>query len=177
LCPADGTVAVPDGVGIDLGGIGKGLAGDIVVAELLDAGADGACVNLGGDLRAAGRPPAGDDWVISVEHPRDHSIEVARVAIVEGAVATSYADGRRWHRGGEVLRHIVDPATGTSVEPRCAVTVIAGEGWWAEVLATSATVEGGTNMTSLVTGLGGEAMSVRADGTIEYSAGFAAFSV
>ena len=60
-------VRLPSGVGFDPGGIGKGLAADLVVAETRAAGAAGACVNLGGDLRGKtlgivglGHPPLVD---------------------------------------------------------------------------------------------------------------------
>ncbi len=43
-------VRLPEGVGFDPGGIGKGLAADIVGEELADR-VDGICVNIGGDLR------------------------------------------------------------------------------------------------------------------------------
>ena len=51
LDPVVRTVAVPRDVAIDLGGIGKGYAADLVSRELR-ADADGVLVNLGGDLRA-----------------------------------------------------------------------------------------------------------------------------
>ncbi len=54
--PIVGAVTLPSGVELDLGGIGKGLAADLVVDELLAAGAAGACVNVGGDLRARRAP-------------------------------------------------------------------------------------------------------------------------
>ena len=50
-----GTVRIPDGVGFDPGGIGKGLAADLVAEELVELGAAGVCVNVGGDVRVAGR--------------------------------------------------------------------------------------------------------------------------
>ncbi|HVW31448.1 MAG TPA: FAD:protein FMN transferase, partial [Acidimicrobiia bacterium] len=62
-------VRLPPGLGFDPGGIGKGLAADLVVAEALHAGATGVCVNLGGDLRVAGEPPSGDSWTVAVDHP------------------------------------------------------------------------------------------------------------
>ncbi len=73
-------VKLPRGVMIDPGGIGKGLACDIVVRELLTAGAEGAMVNLGGDVRAAGRPPEGDGWTILVEDPFDPAKDSAGFA-------------------------------------------------------------------------------------------------
>src|SRR5262249_11297892 len=64
-----GTVTLPPGTGFDPGGIGKGLAADLVCAELLAEGAAGACVNLGGDVRVAGVSPDGSAWTVAVEHP------------------------------------------------------------------------------------------------------------
>ena len=51
------TVTAPAGVALDPGGIGKGLAADLVVTQLLAAGASGALVDIGGDLACAGTPP------------------------------------------------------------------------------------------------------------------------
>lgn len=173
--PATRLVTAPAGVLIDLGGIGKGLAADIVATQLRAAGAAGVCVNLGGDVRVTGTPPESDAWVVAVEDPSDRNAEVALVAIAEGAVATSNADGRTWRSGTTVTRHVVDPATGRSVEPVGAVTVIAGECWWAEVLATAATVVGAPEMNSLVPALGGEFLHVARSGTASRSPGFAAY--
>ena len=75
-----GTVRLPVGTGFDPGGIGKGLAADIVVDELLADGAEGVCVNLGGDIRVEGAGPTGDAWTIAVEHP-DRAWPVAHVGI------------------------------------------------------------------------------------------------
>ena len=54
--PIVGTVWLGPEVQVDQGGIGKGLAADLVVDLLLAEGALGALVNVGGDLRAASRP-------------------------------------------------------------------------------------------------------------------------
>src|SRR4029078_51858 len=51
-------VRLPAGTGFDPGGIGKGLAADIVVDEIRADGADGVCVNPGGDVRVDGPSPA-----------------------------------------------------------------------------------------------------------------------
>jgi FAD:protein FMN transferase len=130
------SVRVPAGVRVDVGGIGKGVAADMVVEELLDRGARGACVNVGGDLRAAGRGPTPDGWIVAVADPFYRERQVMRVALDDGAVATSSRIGRRWWRAGRPIHHIVHPATGRSVESRvAATTVIAGRAAAAEVLA------------------------------------------
>ncbi len=151
LDPADHTVTLPLGVTIDPGGIGKGLAADIVVRELRAAGADGAMVNLGGDVRVVGRSPEGIGWTVSVEDPFDESSELTRVHLVDGAVATSSRLLRRWRRNGADVHHLIDPATGGSMDGDvAAVTVVAGEAWWAEIMAKAAFAAGPAGAASVL---------------------------
>jgi thiamine biosynthesis lipoprotein len=63
---AGGTVTVPTGMRLDLGGIGKGRAADLTATLLAEAGALGAVVDLGGDVRTIGVAPEADQWVITV---------------------------------------------------------------------------------------------------------------
>jgi thiamine biosynthesis lipoprotein len=139
-----GTITLPRETGFDPGGIGKGLAADLVSRELCDAGAAGALVSLGGDLRVRGRSPRGDqDWRIAVEDPDDASTIVAELDIVDGGVATTSTTSRTWTRGGRSVHHVIDPRTGapTSSSVR-AVTVAAADAWSAEVFAKAALVAG-----------------------------------
>ena len=54
----ESSVRLPPGVTLDPGGIGKGLAADLVATELVRRGAIRAMVNLGGDLRMVDAVPA-----------------------------------------------------------------------------------------------------------------------
>jgi FAD:protein FMN transferase len=141
-----GTVALPSGVCLDLGGIGKGYAADQVVHELRAAGAEGACVNLGGDVRVSGRPPGPAGWSVGVTDPlgdADPPEDVAVLVLGEGAVATSSRTRRRWRRGAQEMHHLIDPRTGEPARTGlAAVTVVAAEAHWAEVFAKSALVLG-----------------------------------
>ncbi len=139
------TVELPRGVGIDPGAIGKGLAADIIAAELMGAGAAGFLVNLGGDLAFAGVVPDGSVWSIAVEderRPIDDPTRILRVlefpAGVEAVgVATSTTLKRRWAQGRR--HHVIDPRTGSmSTSDLVQVTVVASEAWRAEVIATTA---------------------------------------
>jgi thiamine biosynthesis lipoprotein len=92
------SVTLPIGTQIDLGGIGKGLAADLVVDELLDAGASGACVNIGGDLRVRGTAPGSDGWIVGVEHLPDLRIALADggvVPVTPSTICSIPASGRR----------------------------------------------------------------------------------
>src|SRR3954447_16916959 len=132
---AGNTVRLPDGVGFDPGGIGKGVAAALVVDEVLAAGADGVCVNLGGDLRVAGESPVGA-WTVALEHAWSHG-PVALLGLRSGAMATSTTLHRRWTvEGGESRHHLIDPSTGEpSTTDITQATVIADEAWVAEVMA------------------------------------------
>lgn len=154
-------VAAPIGLCLDPGGIGKGLAADLVVSRLLDAGADGASVSIGGDVCVGGAAPQPGGWLVGVANPDDESVEVAQLAMLAGGVATSGTFRRRWQaEDGEVVHHLLDPATGRSTHhPReiVAVTVIAGSASWAEVWTKAAMVRGATSLPALdELGLGGQ---------------------
>ena len=120
------TVLVPAGVALDLGGIGKGAAADLVSDELEDTpGIEGGCVNLGGDLRVWGEAPAGVGWPVGVDGPTAAGDHV--IGLHEGAVATSSTARRAWlGLDGSRAHHIIDPRTGRPAETDVAqVTVIA----------------------------------------------------
>jgi thiamine biosynthesis lipoprotein len=136
-------VSIPAGAGIDPGGIGKGLAADMVVTELLDRGAAGALIGIGGDIAAAGTPPGPDGWRVAVEHPLDRSRTLATVLLNAGGAATSSTQTRTWVTDGELRHHVIDPATGDcATTDLAAVTVFARAGWEAEAHATAALLAG-----------------------------------
>jgi FAD:protein FMN transferase len=137
--PATSAVVVPAGVGIDPGGIGKGLAADMVVTELLAGGTGGALVSVGGDLAADGTPPTPAGWYVAVEHPHDSARDLMALALEVGGVATSSTLSRSWTQDGSRRHHVIDPVTQTcATTDLAAVTVIARAGWEAEVHATAA---------------------------------------
>jgi thiamine biosynthesis lipoprotein len=137
--PAADVVRLPPGVHLDPGGIGKGLAADLVVLDLLAEGAPGACVSVGGDLRVAGAPPERDCWSVSIADPRHAGRELVRIDLTSGGVATSSRLRRRWWRSGVEYHHVVDPRTGRpATSAAVAATAVADEASLAEVRATEA---------------------------------------
>ncbi len=137
------TVALPAGTGLDLGGIGKGAAADRIARGLVARGVEGACVALGGDVRAAGAVPDGVPWPIPVEDPFDEDATLLTVPLRDAAVVTSTRLIHRWVHQGVDAHHIVDPATGQpAARGVAAVVVSAPEAWWAESLAKAALVAG-----------------------------------
>ncbi len=132
-----GTVMLPIGTGFDPGGIGKGLAADIIVDELMAAGAGGAMVNLGGDLRVAGNAPTADGWVVEISEPSVQQEVIGVAAMVDGGLATSTTRRRVWEVDGVAQHHVIDPRVGRPVVSQAQLaTVISGRAWWSEVVAT-----------------------------------------
>lgn len=138
-----GMIRLPTRTHLDPGGLGKGLAADVVVEELLDDGARGALVNVGGDLRVAGEPPESDEWRIRVEHPTNREQTVGMVALIGGGIATTSRIHKQWSIGDRSVHHVLDPSTGEpAARPWAAVTVVASSGWRAEALAKLAFLDG-----------------------------------
>jgi thiamine biosynthesis lipoprotein len=165
---------LPACVGFDPGGIGKGLAADIVCAELIELGAAGALVNAGGDLRAIGEGPEGGGWTIGINHPR-RPAAVALVGIADGAIATSATLLRSWRMGARMHHHLIDPATGRPAETAVEfASVVAGEAWLAEVWVKALLV-GGRHSLAALTESGLSGLIVETSGRVEASAGFEAY--
>lgn len=142
-------VRLPVGTRIDLGGVGKGLAADLVARGIVDRGARSALVGLGGDLRARGEPiPRNRDgeqrgWDVPVADPFDERRVAFRFPLTDGALVTSTTRVRRWIRGGTEYHHIVDPATGDPSRTGIAAVVAAArDAWWAEGIAKAIIVGG-----------------------------------
>jgi FAD:protein FMN transferase len=181
------TVTLPAGTGFDPGGIGKGLAADLVAAEAMADGAEGVCVNLGGDVRVTGnapgrrqRPqaePRRQAWTVAVEHA--HFDEpIATLAVEDGAVATSTTLRRRWVTDGEPRHHLIDVVTGLPSDSDLElVTVVAARAWAAEVLAKAVLFRGSEHPFDVLGGTGAEGLVVDNTGRIQTSPGFEAFVV
>lgn len=144
------TISVPAGVGLDPGGLGKGLAADLVAEALMDWGAEGALVNLGGDLRCTGRGPGIGSWVVAVPGPDAGDCGAGGtpgdtiLELSDGGVATSTSLRRRWRTSSGVAHHLIDPTTGRSASRAArSVTVLAATGCDAEILATAIAADGG----------------------------------
>jgi thiamine biosynthesis lipoprotein len=168
-------VQLAPGTGFDPGGIGKGLAADIVCAELIAAGADGACVNIGGDVRVAGAGPDGDAWTIAIELPGSAE-PLARIGLADGAVATSTTLRRRWQTGGLDRHHLIDPRTGLPSDTDVTTAaVIAAEAWLAEILAKAVLLAGSEHPFDTLGGTCSQGIAVDRDGRVQATAGVVDF--
>ena len=131
---SENTVTLPKGTTIDPGGIGKGLAADLVCEVALAHGAWGVMAEIAGDVRVAGEAPDGVAWRIGVEDPFIAGSHTDVVRVPNGGVVTSSQRKRRLGDSGE-KHHLINPATRDSAQTDVqTVTVIAMTAATAETL-------------------------------------------
>ena len=132
---------------LDLCGIAKGRALDRALELAEDLGFANLLLDLGGELGALGRHPAGRDWQVAVEHPVPGQPAPAILRLPAGmAVATSGLSAQSYRLGGRIWSHIVDPATASPVQGHLrAVTVLAADAMTADGWATALFAAGDVN--------------------------------
>jgi FAD:protein FMN transferase len=135
-------LTLPEGMEIDLGGLGKEYAVDRVYG-LIAAQFHGALlVNFGGDLRASRAPPAGP-WRVGVERPGAAGDARLLLEVGAGALATSGTTHRHFTVDGVRYGHILDPRTGYPVQGApLSVTVAAATCSEAGTFSTLAMLQG-----------------------------------
>ncbi|MFN0029244.1 MAG: FAD:protein FMN transferase [Acidimicrobiales bacterium] len=159
------SVRLPPGVRVDLGGIGKGLAADVVAQELLTRGAPSVLVSMGGDLAMAGAAPSGG-YPVPVLDPFDTERVLFTHALFEGALVTSTTRIRRWRAEDTPAHHLIDPRTGCpATHGLAAVFVAAPSCAQAEVLAKSVLVSGDVRL-PMAMGAGTSGWTVDDDGQL-----------
>ena len=121
------TVSRPPGVALDSGGLGKGLAADLVAARL--RGLPSFAIECLGDVRAGGAERA-----LRVASPWSDEI-LAELPLTDGAAATSGVTRRGWH--------LIDPSTGRPARTGIVqATALAPTALEAEVRAKAALLAG-----------------------------------
>jgi thiamine biosynthesis lipoprotein len=166
LYPELPAVVIPSGTRFDPGGIGKGLAADLVCEELIARGAATVMVDLGGDLRVAGRPWCGDRWTVELAAPQDRDATMGSLTLAgDGAVATSSVLSKRWRSGADAMHHLLDPSTGQpSTTDLLTASVTAPSAWQAEVAAKVGLLAGSLGFAALMERLGLHGVAVTRDG-------------
>ncbi len=132
------------GESVDLGGIGKGFAGDKILEVYKAYGITSAYSNLGGNVVTLGTKPDGSPWHIGIQHPREEIQLIGMVAVENQSVVTS-GDYQRYFLDGQGkhYHHILDPKTGYPAESGLiSVTIVAVPSVAADALSTIIFVAG-----------------------------------
>jgi thiamine biosynthesis lipoprotein len=159
-----GAIRRPPGLKIDSGGIGKGLAADLVAQRL--AGYARYVIDCGGDVRVGGKSPGSEPIELEIRHPLSGAA-AERFTLERGAVATSGLDARLWRLpDGNHAHHLIDPASG---EPAWTGLICASAraptALEADVLAKAALLSGAEGANEFLTEHGG--LVIRDDGSVE----------
>jgi thiamine biosynthesis lipoprotein len=128
----------------DLSAIAKGYAVDRVHRALTDLGLVDFMVEIGGEVRTAGRNAEGSVWRIGVERPQSGQRGIwSAVELEDLAMATS-GDYRNYYEvDGVRLSHMIDPRTGRPITHNLAsASVIHPSCMTADALATALSVLG-----------------------------------
>ena len=141
---------------------------------------DGAQLDLGGDVGLLGAKPDGSDWRVAVKDPADPSKFLGVLTAADTFVVTSGIYERGFEENGVRYHHIIDPKTGKPAESGLvSVTVVCGDGAWADALSTACFVLGEAGSLALRDTLAAEKnlrielILVTDDGHVRYTAGLA----
>ena len=144
---------------LDLGGIAKGFAIDLLMHRL--SAFPNRCLNAGGDVRSHGHNADGGPWRIGIRDPSDASRLVAHVDLTDGAVCTSAVGGRSGRGRGE---HLMAP-DGHGIGPSpLSVSVLASTAVVADGLSTAAFIVGPEAAHDLLCEEGASALFLLPDG-------------
>lgn len=97
---------------IDLGGIAKGYAADILTDLLKEHNVSSAMINLGGNIYMLGNKPNGTDWRIGIQDPNDTKGSVGNLLVKNKSIVTSGTYQRYLEVDGKIYHHILNPKTG-----------------------------------------------------------------
>jgi len=154
------TVTLPrDGMGIDLGGIAKGYAGDRVREILKEHGVRSAIADLGGNIVTVGKNGK-RPWRIGLQDPKGaRGTSFADISIEDSCVVTSGGYERYFEKDGKTYHHIIDPNIGKNPDNGIlSVTIIAQDGTLADALSTAVFVAGKDRGIDIAERLGVEAV-------------------
>ena len=151
------SVSVPSGMALDAGGIGKGLAADLMSDYAMQLGAMGVAVFAGGDVAVKGMSADASGWQVDIRDPEAGDHAIASVSLSRGGLATSSPMG--WQKAN--AHHIIDPRTHKSSDSDVLqATVIAQNAAQAETLAKMCVILGTQAGISRIDSLGAAALIV-----------------
>jgi thiamine biosynthesis lipoprotein len=157
----DGKVSLPRGMTLDAGGIGKGLAADLILQFALEQGVEAACINLGGDMAINTGDSVG--WDVEIISPIHHGVVLDTVRISVGGVATSSLFARQRTSAG-ITSHLFNNSSAHDTQHTVGATVIANSAAWSEAWTKYAILSNPAQAINTLTSTGLAGMLVSADG-------------
>ncbi len=173
----DGGVTLLEGMSLDLGAVGKGLACDRIAALLEEKEVYGAVISVGGSILTYGKKPDGTPWQVGIINPENTSSMIGILSL-EGqwCVSTSGDYERYVIVDGVKYHHILNPATGYPADSGIrSVTVLCKSGVLSDALSTACFVLGVEEGMELAKSYGAEVLFVDEEGMITMTDGMKDF--
>ena len=129
---------------VDLSGIAKGHAADLVGEQLEAAGVHDYLVGIGGEMRARGLSEKGKPWRVGIETPTPGIRRVLfEIELQNFSLSTSGDYRNFFDQGTTRYCHEIDPTTGRPADHAPAsVSVVHSSGMYADAIATALMVLG-----------------------------------
>ena len=167
------SVVVPSGVALDAGGIGKGLAADLMSDYAMQLGAMGVAIFAGGDVAVKGMAVDAAGWRVNISDPNNVDTYIDSALLSRGGLATSSPMG--WKNAD--AHHIIDPRSHKSSDSDVfQATVIAQNASQAETLAKMCVILGSQAGISRIDSLGAAALIVDNTNQVHTSKNWDAYS-
>ncbi len=174
----DGTLWLPQGMCLDLGAVGKGIACDRIGDYLKNSEViHGAVVSVGGSIVIYGSKPDGSAFHVAIVHPREEGAFLGTLALQgEWYVSTSGDYERYAEKDGVRYHHIMDPKTGYPADSGVlSVTILSKSGLLSDALSTACFVLGAEEGKKLAQEFGAEALFVTKELEMIYTDGMAQY--
>lgn len=175
----DGTAYLTDPLmSLDVGALGKGYAVERVCEDVKKNGAGHMLVSVGGNIKAIGSKPDGQEWKAGIQNPEGDSSNpyLCKVGLANRTLVTSGNYQRYYVVEEKNYHHIINPQTLMPAEYFTAVSVLCDDSGMADGLSTALynmTYEEGSALVESLDDV--EAMWVSEGNEIKFSSGFEEF--
>lgn len=162
----DGKIYLPEGMSLDLGAVGKGIACDRIADFFYEnPKISGAVISVGGSVMTYGNKADGNPWKVAIVHPREEGKYLGTLSVNGECYISTSGDYERFiELDGKRYHHIMDPKTGYPVDNEvCSVTVMSDSGLLSDSLSTACFVLGTEEGKKLAESLGAEVLFVTKD--------------
>ena len=124
---------------LDVGGIAKGYAVEMIARALEKKGVSGYVLNVGGNVRTIGVKGDGEKWLAGIENPVNSEEEpyIAYLALSGDSLVTSGSYQRYYTVNGKKYHHIIDADTLMPAEGYLSVSIVCNSSALADALSTA----------------------------------------
>lgn len=170
----DNSFLLPEGMILDLGAVGKGLACDDILTYLEEqTDVRAAVISVGGSILTYGEKPDGKAFKVAVTDPFDTGTYRGYLTLTGNWFVSTSGDYERFVEvDGKRYHHILNPATGYPAERGVkSVTILSKNGMISDALSTACFVLGEEKGLLLAEKYGVEALFILEDGNISMTEG------